>query len=498
MLEKIHPDVESFLRKSPIRMVVDGQLLPSLGGKTFKAFNASDGTLLAEISSGDTDDVNRAVLAAHKAAEGPWKTMLPNDRERILRRFAQMIEEHADELSQLESLDNGKPIHHTRYIDTKAAAGNIYHWAGWPSKLTGETVPVSIPDHFVYTRREPVGVIAIIIPWNYPLIHFTQKVGPALAAGNAVIVKPASVTSLAAVRLGELGLEAGLPAGVLNVITGPGGLVGDALSSHPLVNKVQITGSTEVGKRVIQNSAASIKRLSLELGSKAPNTIFADADLDKAIPGAFYAAFGHTGQSCVAGSRLYLERPIFDEVLDRMIAMAKTQKIGHALDLETNLGPIIDGNQFKTISSYIQKGLDAGATLKYGGKPLKPPTVPAGGYYLPPTFFTNVPDDAAISQEEIFGPVVNVYAFDSEEELIQRANNTKYGLAAGVWTSNLARGHRVAQQLDAGVVWLNTYDMFSPNTPFGGFKESGYGRDNSRLVIEAVTEAKSVWVSTKP
>ncbi len=498
MLEKIHPDVETFLKKSPIKMVIDGQLVASISGKTYAAINSSDGSVLAEIYSGDTEDVNRAVLAARKAADGPWATMTPNDRERILRKYATLIEEHAEELSQLESLDSGKPIHHTRFIDSKAAAGNLYHWAGWPSKLVGETIPVSIPDHFVYTRREPVGVIAIIIPWNYPLIHFTQKVGPALAAGNAVIVKPASVTSLAVVRLGELGLEAGLPAGVLNVITGPGGVVGDSLSSHPLVNKVQITGSTAVGKQIIQNSAANIKRISLELGSKAPNCIFADADLEKAIASAFNAAFGHTGQSCVAGCRLYVERPVFDQVVAGLKQIAQNTKIGHAMDLETKMGPLVDPNQFKTVTEYIQDGLQSGAKLEYGGLQVLTPEVPEGGLYLPPTIFTNVSDDARISKEEIFGPVVNVYAFDTEEELIRRANNTKYGLAAGVWTTNLARGHRVAQKLEAGVVWLNTYDMFSPNVPFGGFKESGYGRDNSRLVLEAVTEVKSVWVSIKP
>lgn len=497
MLEKIHPDVEAFLKKSPIKMVIDGQLVPSISGKTYKANNSSDGSVLAEIYSGDTEDVNRAVAAARKAADGPWPRMSPNEREKILRRFAALMEEHAEELCQLETLDNGKPIHHTRFIDARAAAGNMYHWAGWPSKMVGETIPVSIPDHFVYTRREPVGVIAIIIPWNYPLIHFTQKVGPTLAAGNTVIVKPASVTSLAAVRLGELGLEAGLPAGVLNVITGPGGLVGDNLSSHPLVNKVQITGSTEVGKKIIQNSAANIKRLSLELGSKAPNCIFADADLEKAVAGAFNAAFGHTGQSCVAGCRLFVERPVFEEVVAGLMQIARTTKIGHAMDLETKMGPLVDANQFNTITEYIQDGIESGARLEFGGKQVVAPDVPEGGLYLPPTIFTNVSDDARISKEEIFGPVVNVYTFDTEEELIRRANNTKYGLAAGVWTTNLARGHRVAQQLDAGVVWLNTYDMFSPNVPFGGFKESGYGRDNSHLVLEAVTETKSVWVSTK-
>lgn len=497
MLEKVHPGVEEFLRESPKKMIIGGQKVASASGKTFPAINPSDGSILADIYSGDLEDVNRAVDAARRAADGKWATMVPAERERILRRYAALIEEHNEELAQLESLDNGKPIHHTRFIDARVAAGNMYHWAAWPSRVQGETIPVSIPDLFVYTHREPVGVIAIIIPWNYPLIHFTQKVGPALACGNAVILKPASVTSLTAIRLGELGLEAGLPEGVLNVIAGPGRLVGDALSSHTHIDKVQITGSTEVGKQIIQNSAVNIKRISLELGSKAPNCIFADADLEKAIPGAFNAAFGNTGQSCVAGCRLFVQRPIYGEVINGLVDLASKARIGNAMDLETQLGPIVDPAQFKTISSYIQDGIESGATLRFGGERLSAPLVPEGGYYLGPTLFTDVSDDARISKEEIFGPVVNIYAFDTEEELVRRANNTTYGLAAGLWTTNLALAHRVARQIQAGVVWINTYDLFSPNAPFGGFKQSGYGRDNSRTVIDAVTEVKSVWVSTR-
>ena len=498
MLEKVHPGVEAFLKDGPKAMVIGGKKTASVSGKTYPALNASDGSLLAEVYSGEVEDVNMAVRAARQAANGKWATMAPAERERIMRRYAALIEDHAEELAQLETLDNGKPIHHTRHIDARVAAGNMYHWAGWPSRVQGETTPVSIQDLFVYTRREPIGVIAIIIPWNYPLIHFTQKVGPALACGNAVILKPASVTSLAAIRLGELSLEAGFPEGALNVITGPGRLVGDALSSHPGIDKVQITGSTEVGRQIIRNSAINIKRISLELGSKAPNCIFEDADLAKAIPGAFSAAFGHTGQSCVAGCRLFVQRLIFEEVVNGLVELAAKTRIGNAMDLETEMGPLVDQAQFETVSAYIKDGVDSGAILRCGGERLSAPLAPEGGYYLPPTIFTNVSDDARISQEEIFGPVVNIYTFDTEEELVRRANNTTYGLAAGVWTTDLARGHRVAQQIQAGVVWINTYDMFSPNVPFGGFKQSGYGRDNSRSVIDAVTEVKAVWVSTRP
>jgi len=496
-LQPIYPDVTSFLSASPIEMIIGGQKVMSLSGKTYAAINPSDGTKLADIASGDKEDIDRAVRAAREALEGPWGKMTPVERERVLRRFAQLVEQHAEELAQLESLDNGKNLHHTRSIDVRVAANNIYHYAGWPSKIFGETVPVSIPDMFVYTRREPVGVVGLIIPWNYPLIHSTQKISPALAAGNAVILKPASVASLAILRLGQIGIEAGLPDGVFNVVTGPGGVIGRALSSHPDINKIQLTGSTDVGRQIIQNSTVNIKRLTLELGSKAPNAIFADADLDAAVAGAFKAGFVNSGQSCVAGARLYVERSVYDQVLSALLDTAAKTRIGHALDTEVDLGPIIDEAQYNTVTGYIQEGLREGARLLAGGERLQPPAVPAGGFYLPPTIFTEVNDDACISREEIFGPVVNVYPFDSEEELLRRANATTYGLAAAIWTRDLARAHRVAAKIEAGVVWVNTYDLFAANAPFGGFKQSGYGRDNSLEAIQAVTEVKSIWIPIK-
>jgi len=310
-------------------------------------------------------------------------------------------------------------------------------------------------------------------------------------------LKPASVTALACLRFAELALEAGIPAGVFNVVTGPGGVIGEAIASHPHIDKIQITGSTEVGKQIIRHSAANIKRISLELGSKAPNCIFADADLDRAVPGAFKAAFGNTGQSCVAGCRLFVESAIYDHVVSRLVELARHARLGHAMDPETELGPIVDPNQYDRVSAYIQSGVESGAKMVCGGERVTHPAVPAGGYYLPPTIFTDVAEDARISREEIFGPVVNVYRFDTEDELVARANDTTYGLAAGIWTQDVARAHRVSAQLKAGVVWVNTYDLFSANVPFGGYKQSGYGRDNSEAVLEAVTEIKSVWISTK-
>lgn len=496
-LQPIDPKVKAFLGSSPVKMIIGGEKVASVSGKTYVSTNPSDGTKLADISSGDKEDINRAVDAARAAMAGPWGRMLPVEREKILRRFAELIEKYSEELAQLESLDNGKSLNHTRMIDSKVAANNVYHFSGWPSKIFGQTAPVSIPDLFVYTRREAVGVVGLIIPWNYPLIHCTQKISPALAAGNAVIIKPASVASLAILRLGEIGLEAGLPAGALNVVAGPGGVIGQALSNHPGINKIQVTGSTAVGRQIIQNSIVNIKRLTLELGSKAPNCVFEDADLDVAIPGAFKAAFVNSGQSCVAGCRLYVQKSVYDRVVAGILDLAGKARIGHAFDPEADLGPIVDEAQFNTVTEYIQDGVQSGAKLLTGGKRLNPPSVPEGGFYLPPTVFTEVADDARISQEEIFGPVVNIYSFETEEELIKRANNTTYGLAAGIWTTNLARAHRVAAKIEAGVVWVNTYDFFAPNAPFGGYKQSGYGRDNSYEAIEAVTEVKSIWVPTR-
>jgi acyl-CoA reductase-like NAD-dependent aldehyde dehydrogenase len=483
-----------FLERSPFKLFMGGQWVQPAAGQTLRTYNPSDGTCLAELAAAGPADVEAAVAVARGAYAAGWGRTAPADREAPLRRLGDLIAAHADELAELESLDNGKPLKKARAIDVRVAARLAHHFSGWPGKIAGYTPSVGAQDHFVYTRREPLGVVGIIIPWNYPLIHAVQKMSPALACGNTVILKPAQWASLAVLRLAELMQEAGFPAGTVNVLTGPGPVIGAALAGHNDVNKVQFTGSTAVGRTIIQASTGNLKRLALELGSKAPNIIFADADLNQAVRGAFNAAFGFTGQSCVAGARLFVQRPVYDVVVEQLTAMVGAAKIGHAFDPATEIGPIIHQTQADTIMGYLEGALSQGARLLCGGKRLSEGEY-AAGCYMEPALLVDVADDMTVAREEIFGPVLPIFPFDTEEEAIDRANNTTYGLAAGVWTRDVARAHRVSSQIKAGVVWVNTYDRFDPASPFGGFKGSGYGRDNGQEVIEAYTEVKAVWVS---
>jgi acyl-CoA reductase-like NAD-dependent aldehyde dehydrogenase len=486
----IHPNVEAFLKREH-KLLIDGQWAAAASGATFETLNPATGLPLARVAAGDQVDIDRAVHAARKAFP-MWAGLMPNQRERLLHKFADLMEAHKEELAQLEVLDNGKPWGVAFNVEINVAINQMRYYAGWPTKLTGETYPVSSPGFHVYSLREPLGVCGAITPWNYSLVMAAQKIGPALAAGNTLVLKPAEQTPLTAIRLAELALEAGIPAGVFNVVTGFGEAAGAALTHHPDVDKVAFTGSTEVGRKIIQASAGNLKHVSLELGGKSPLLIFDDADIQAAAEAALWAIFANSGQNCVAGSRLFVQASVYDAVQETLAAKAHALKVGAGLQPDTQLGPLISQTQLERVQGYIERGLSDGASLITGGARLGGEL--AGGYFLQPTIFGGVADDALIAAEEIFGPVLTMFRFEDEDEAVMRANASRYGLAAGVWTRDLSRAHRLGRSLNAGVVWINTYDWFDPSVPFGGVGESGYGRELGRQVMEMYTELRTVWV----
>ncbi len=478
------------LTVKPGRLLIGGEWTAARAGKTFDVLNPATEQKITTAAYGDTPDVDAAVAAARRAFDqGPWGKMPARERGMYLYKLADLVEKNKEELATLESMDNGKPISECLGFDIPQAVDTFRYYAGWADKMYGEINPVA-PNFFSYTLKEPVGVVAQIIPWNFPLLMAAWKLGPALACGCVSILKPAEQTPLTALRLGELIVEAGFPPGVVNIVTGDH-VAGAALANHKNVDKVAFTGSTEVGKKVMVAAAQNLKRVSMELGGKAPNIIFADADIDLAVQGAVTAIFFNQGEVCCAGSRLYLDERIHDEFIEKFARVAKAIKVGNPLDSATQMGAQVSLEQHEKVMGYIASGVSAGAKLAAGGKSLRPTL---GGYFLEPTIFTDTSNDMKIVKEEIFGPVVATKRFSNVDDLITQAHDTAYGLSAGLWTKNVTLAHETARRLRAGTIWINCYNAFDVAVPFGGYKESGFGRELGKAALDLYTEQKAVWV----
>src|ERR1700761_865379 len=475
--------------KRPWLLQIDGQQVPSVSGRTFKTLNPATEQVIAEVSEGNEVDVDRAVAAARRAFEGPWRTMRASERGQILLRLVDLMKKHADEIIALESLDAGKPISGVMRQDFPAAVDTLTYYAGWADKISGEGVSTR-DDALTYTVRGAVGVVAVIVPWNFPLMIGMWKLAPALACGCTIVMKPAELTSLSALRIGELALEAGLPPGVLNIVTGPGRSVGEALVNHPDVDKVTFTGSPGVGRGILRGAAGNFKRVSLELGGKSANVIFDDADVEAPSKAAASGIFFNAGQVCSAGSRVLAQEEGYDEVVERLTHRAKAIRMGDPADRVTAIGPVISEKQMKSILDYVDIGQKEGAFLTTGGQ-----RVGDRGYFISPAVFANVKHEMRISQEEIFGPVVSVIKFKDEADALRIANGTAYSLAAGVWSRDIGRVQRFAKKANAGTVWINTYGYTDVRLPWGGVRDSGFGREHGTAAIENFTEPKAVWMN---
>ena len=489
-MESTTTRAEENIKIGPTQLLINNEWVESVSGKRFEVINPATEEVICDVAEADAPDVDKAVSAAKKAFyKGEWRQMSARNRGELLYKLADLIEANKEELAQLESLDNGKPITESRSIDLPFVIDCYRYYAGWADKIQGKTIPISGP-YFSYTRHEPVGVVGQIIPWNFPLLMQAWKLGPALAAGNTIILKTAEQTPLSALRVGELILEAGFPPGVVNILSGYGPTAGGAIARHPDIDKVAFTGSTEVGRLIMEAAAKSnLKRITLELGGKSPNIVFADADLEMAVKGSHNALFFNQGQCCNAGSRLFVDEKCYDDFVAESVKQAKQRKVGDPFASDTQQGPQVDKVQFDKIISYIESGMGEGAQMLCGGS-----RVGDRGYFIEPTVFADVQDEMKIAQEEIFGPVMSIIKFKDIDELIERANKTIYGLAAGVWTKDISKAHTVAHNVRAGTVWINCYHPFDTAAPFGGFKQSGMGRELGEYGLQQYTEIKTVTV----
>jgi aldehyde dehydrogenase (NAD+) len=474
----------------PGKLFINGRWVDSVSGKAFDTLNPATEKVITSVAEGDSADIDLAVAAAREAFEnGPWKKTDARDRGRILLKIAGLIERNKDELALLDTLDNGKPINETTKADIPLVIDCFLYYAGWADKIHGETIPVR-GDFFNYTLREPVGVVGQIIPWNFPLLMAAWKIAPALACGNTIVLKPAEQTPLSALRLGEICQEAGLPDGVLNIVTGYGPTAGAALAEHMDVDKIAFTGGSATGRIIMQAASKNLKRISLELGGKSPNIVFADSDIDSAVDGAMTGIFFNQGEVCCAGSRLFIEKSIHEEFIDKLSNKAANMRVGNPEDTGTQMGAQVSKEQFDKILGYIETGKQEGAKLVTGGE-----RCGERGYFIKPTIFDAVDNNMRIAKEEIFGPVVSAITFDDVSEVVKQGNLSIYGLAAAVWTKDIKKAHRLARDLKAGTIWINTYNAFDAASPFGGFKQSGFGRELGVHALELYTHVKSVWIN---